>query len=50
MNLKIAFAQIDANSDKLIHGRPPRLWRASDHALALHAVWAGPSTSSLRGA
>ena len=48
MNLEIAFAQIDPNSDQLIHRRPPRLWRSSDHVLALDAVRARPSTPSLR--
>src|SRR5580658_5283786 len=48
MNLKKILRQIHANSGKAIHGRSPRWWRASDHVLALDAVWVGPSTSSLR--
>jgi hypothetical protein len=35
MNLKIVLGQIDADSDKLLHGRSPSLWRCCDHALAL---------------
>jgi hypothetical protein len=35
MNLKIVLGQINANPDKLLHGRPPSLWRSGDHALAL---------------
>src|SRR5437762_2559383 len=50
MNLKEILRQIDANSDKLLHGRSPRWWRSSDHVLALDAVRVGPSTPSLRGA
>ena len=38
MDLKIILGQIDANSDKLFHGRSPSLWRFCDHALALDAV------------
>src|SRR5947209_15800462 len=48
MNLKEILRQIDANSDKLLHGRSPRWWRSSDHVLALDAVRVGPSTPSLR--
>jgi hypothetical protein len=48
MKLKTGLAQINANSDKLSHGRSPHLWRSSDHVLALDAAWAGPSTPSLR--
>ena len=35
MNLKIILGQIDSNSDKLLHGWSPSLWRSGDHALAL---------------
>jgi hypothetical protein len=35
MNLKIILGQINANPDKLLHGRSPSLWRSGDHALAL---------------
>jgi hypothetical protein len=48
MKLKDILRQIDADSDKLSHGRSPRWWRASDHVLALDAVRVGPSTSSSR--
>src|SRR5947209_5107176 len=48
MNLKEILRQIDANSDKLLHGRSPRWWRSSDHVLALDAVRVGPSTPSWR--
>src|SRR5947209_18406969 len=48
MTLKEILRQIDANSDKLLHGRSPRWWRSSDHVLALDAVRVGPSTPSLR--
>src|SRR5258708_10138122 len=50
VNLKIVLAQINRCSDKLLHGRPPSLWRSGDHVLALDAVQVGPSTTSLRGA
>ena len=32
---KLRAALIDADSDKLLHGRSPSLWRSCDHALAL---------------
>jgi hypothetical protein len=35
MNLRIVLGEINTDSDKLFHGRPPSLWRSSDHALAL---------------
>lgn len=35
MNLKIVLGEINTDSDKIFHGRPPSLWRSSDHALAL---------------
>src|ERR1019366_9403723 len=35
VDLKIILGQIDADSDKLLHGRSPSLWRSCDHALAL---------------
>ncbi len=35
VDLKIILGQIDADPDKLFHGRSPSLWRSYDHALAL---------------
>src|SRR5205807_6921844 len=48
LNPKISLAQIDPDPDKLLHWTAPSLWRSGDHALALDAVWVGPSTPSLR--
>jgi hypothetical protein len=46
MDLKIVLAQINAYSDKLLHGRSPSLWRFGGHALHFDAVEVGPSTPS----
>jgi hypothetical protein len=35
VDLKIVLGKIDTYSDKLLHGRPPSLWRSGDHALTL---------------
>jgi hypothetical protein len=48
VDLKIILGKIDANSDKLLHGRSPSLGRSGDHVLALDAVEVRPSTSSIR--
>ena len=50
MHLEKVLRQVDPNPDKAFHGRLPYPRPATGHALALDAVRARPSTSSLRGA
>ena len=48
MHLEKVLRQVDPNPDKAFHGRLPYPRPATGHALALDAVRARPSTSSLR--
>jgi hypothetical protein len=41
VDLKGILGDVDANSDKFSHGRPPSWWRSSDHLSALRCPLGG---------